>query len=117
MEAAELRAGNLIYMNGVIIQLTGVTQYGIYWGNHGYCALFLQSTYPIEFTDEWIERLNIANGEGIHNDKFSGYLTIQKDERGRFSLYVGSVELVYFEYVHELQNIWYALTGEELTNN
>lgn len=70
---------------------------------------------PIPITPEWLERLGLSNVvcvDSYENDN----IVIQND-----GLVVAikstniEEEFIYIEHVHQLQNLVYALTGEELT--
>ena len=75
---------------------------------------------PIPLTEEWLIKFGFKNtGEQFFNvwkDK-QGIITFQKD----LSCYVGLSHyeapplFVECKYVHTLQNLYFALTGEELT--
>ncbi len=71
---------------------------------------------PIPLTEEWILKLGF-----ISNPYFDRYelnrIHIECDKtQGNLVLWIQKLpKLVKLEYVHQLQNLYYALTGEELT--
>ena len=68
--------------------------------------------FPIPLTEEWLLRLGIQFGFDFA-EVFSvrmednGGLTVEQYSEGRF-------ELPHIKYVHQLQNLYFALTGQEL---
>lgn len=111
MKASDLRIGNLI-LNGADCEFK-VNHQTI--GNF-YSAQILGSFKPIPLTEEWLEKLgfiwcDLRNGWIIEISK-SNTLLID----GRGNVFIGDdVELdnPILE-VHQLQNLYFALTGEEL---
>lgn len=74
------------------------------------------SINPIPLTEEWLEKFGFENkGEVQPAGYFLNYVPI------RFQYDVGWYDLGYdgiyhkIEYVHQLQNLYFALTGNELT--
>ena len=114
----ELRIGNYIEYNGEIIKLDG-----------SLFACYIQNEldYPfneIPLTEEILLKFGFEDQEFsdedgnkiymLHHKKF--YLT--SDESCIFSevfLPIYSNDCVSVKYVHQLQNLYFALTGEELT--
>ena len=79
---------------------------------------------PIPLTEEWLlkfgfEEDNYTYIKGVHQKIFSGIMKFEFNESlknwefsiGRYN------DLTRVEYVHQLQNLYYALTGEELIIN
>jgi hypothetical protein len=113
MKANELRIGNYILLQGV----TKPTQVSIIDTTE-------QSTRtkasPIPLTEEWLLKFGFVKkkGEsGYSKGKLLIYfgLTTMSGVNGR--TYFNSWAILYKspEYVHQLQNLYFALTGEELT--
>ena len=75
---------------------------------------------PIPLTEEWLVKFGILTFKDISNDKDKGSIYFDSDTNS-FYIYsgMGSYESYGFEvkceYVHQLQNLYFALTGEELT--
>lgn len=74
----------------------------------------------IPITDEWLERMGFeerythnSDGDEINYMKMKAFEDLLYRD-GIFSLCCGSLELPHIEYVHQLQNLFYALTGKEL---
>ena len=132
MEARELRIGNLMELpNGEISKVTGFTENGKVWfvrePKHEECALKINQVKPIPLTEEWL--LKFGFGEmglslGYFYKPICGNFSICSEDfifninYKRYAVSnVISVDLHGFEikYVHQLQNLYFALTGEELT--
>lgn len=113
MNARELRIGNYINIQGLnkpipvsIIDTTETSE---------------QTTCnPIEITEEWL--LNF----GFYKSAWDNYSSFRKmigdndyaiviDESG--DCMVGDITIKSVKYVHQLQNLYYALTGKELKLN
>lgn len=67
----------------------------------------------VPLTEEWLLKFGFeGHGEGIMQDIYTlKYFNVQNSEAG--FLHLGSQ--VALRYVHQLQNLYFALTGEELT--
>jgi hypothetical protein len=126
IKASELRIGNLLSFKGKIMKVSGIepTNKGIYLeGDDGKFALEGPATIPL--TPEWLKRCGM---ELRKDDKVwqiqvgnTSYLEIEAEDpfmagvtpetwRDLCPVYIwGDVK-----YVHQLQNLYFALTGEEL---
>lgn len=121
MKANELRIGNLFvdkYTKEVIsvIELTEdvITFTGEFTG--------IWQAEPIPLTEEWLLKFG-GEKEYYEPDSDEYYLIIRHDkfditfeDENTIYLYI-SDETFPIKYVHRLQNIWFALTGEELIYN
>ncbi|MCT4085466.1 hypothetical protein HZP81_17095 [Elizabethkingia anophelis] len=107
MEANELRIGNYVNHNGfapITIDAVDII----------HCQQHPEAYKPIELTEEWLLKL------GFNKSKFSsncfkitnGY---KFDFAGGKVLYLDSIRLEHIKYIHQLQNLHFALGGEELT--
>jgi hypothetical protein len=73
---------------------------------------------PILLTEEWLLKFGFEYRKKILFDgwysKLINYNSIRifKDENGFFKYYSS---ITYIQHVHQLQNLYFALTGEELT--
>ena len=120
MKKNELRIGNLVYQVsewGEKLSETKLTEWneGI-WYRIGECLAYLEDYQPIPLTEEWLIKFGFKHSArmiwDIPNTEYSFSLD-------RFCLwdytgdegYLISTDL---NYVHQLQNICFALTGEEL---
>lgn len=117
----ELRVGNLIEINGPFdaedwrwFEATTITIKRVKLNRERY--------RPIPLTAEWLERLgfegNINDGYALNGVELD-YLTTE--DNFQFEYGIPNAKrgvawiLVDIKYVHQLQNLFYCLTGEELT--
>lgn len=68
---------------------------------------------PIPITDEWLIKLGFEKSDSSSNcmKKTNGY---KFDFAGGEVLYLDSVRLKHIKYIHQLQNLYFALGGDEL---
>ena len=74
--------------------------------------LILNTWKPIPLTEEWLLKLGFERDNQANWKLKSGYHWI---EIYSYHVYINGQQVVLIEYVHQLQNIWFALTGKELT--
>ncbi len=109
MKATELRIGNLLYYKGIgehgIITVDEIKE-GLYTSCEG-----------ISLTEEWLFKFGLNTTDFFHEQSFR----INQDEDFGWTITVQSadhkkqIEFSYFKYVYQLQNLYFALTGEELS--
>ena len=114
MKASELRINNYLYNDGVVVKIDARTIFDI-WDDKG-----LKNYKPIPLTEEWLLKFGFERTDLIDNSNDDWtWLFYQKD-----SIYIDGSDLtietatgivIKVEYVHQLQNLYFALTGEELT--
>ena len=118
MELKELRIGNL-YINDqndvakvLEIEISGVvgdtTEYGKFTNKN--------LIRPIELSGKWLSRIGFKKDEnGDYINKQKQYLDLSEVHNG-FNLWIDGelIQDVKVKYVHQLQNLYFALTGEEL---
>jgi len=114
MKATEFRLGNLIYTKKYNFDIekyeTHVTEF-----NSTLFILMINKNKifePIPLTEEWLLKFGFEKIDHIHKDNYfkKNWLCCESlsfDWRGG---YIGRIG-----YVHQLQNLYFALTGEELT--
>lgn len=113
MEARELRIGNLVKIKGSKGTYTTVTESTFDCNVSKYYG-------AVRINENWLLKLGFEKGEvtyykndiGIcdyHND--NNWLCSEYSAEDGLYLYIGKP----IKYVHQLQNLYYALTGEELT--
>lgn len=116
MKASELRIGNYFEYKGRIIKFT-IADFVEAHHNSELLELFLK---PILLTEEWMikvgferyghakdVKISISKGWTLYFDFDLNKLSIDSGLNGKF--------LDEIKYVHQLQNLYFALTGEELT--
>lgn len=122
MKANELRLGNLVHAKlasgkgrTVVHKITG---YNIANLSDGLTSSFVFE--PIPLTEEWLLKFGFDPKD---NRDISGYVKNNLVVEWLFDRWTGrlyydfktSVQIIKLEYVHQLQNLFYALTGQELT--
>jgi len=121
MTASELRIGNLVYNQKTDIAkirlvddglgCVGVqSKNGIFYGK-------IEEIEPVSLTEEWLLRMGFEKN-GLYwfdsQDLLLSYSFTQNTIAiGRMGIYFQNK----IQYVHQLQNLYFALTGEELTIN
>lgn len=111
MNPAELRIGNYVYYADVMCKVEGYTSDG-YLYTDGVTAPIL-SFQPVELTEQWMSKL------GFTHEVIAYYYFEKIYKKGSFTLSESFVLLdidlnINVDYVHQLQNLYFALIGEEL---
>ena len=118
MKANELRIGNLFVdkKTKTIINIIGLTEQYITFSGH-----FKNDwqAKPIPLTEEWLLKFGFDKHFEDFEKKIVGfYLTYNfNDGISLNGKYMDEPIYIDGEYVHQLQNLYFALTGEELTIN
>jgi hypothetical protein len=112
MKATELRIGNLVkgkemnvYWTVEAVDSNSIFSYGK-WRS-------LDAFEPIPLTEEWLVKFGFEKYKFDHKEnqyRYKERLIVSRD--GNFVDYGSSVIL---KHLHQLQNLYHALTGEELT--
>ena len=118
MKANELRVGNLFSWCstgeiGVVEDISTSTN-----GYHNINNINIKDCSPIKLTEEWLLKLGFKKSFEIWNKyTLDRYNSISEYEELSFSYlnFLGFVKKI--KCVHELQNLYFALTGEELIIN
>ncbi len=109
----EIRKGNLLKYKGDIIKLIGIDQYDYVWftmphvTGSGFCDK-IEIFEPIELTEEWLTKLGFKS---FCKDWVCEGIIIHTRKRG----YILKSSVPIIKSVHQLQNLYSALTGKELT--
>ena len=134
MEVRELRVGNLINQ-GVAYGNMEVSGYELYqftlYKNGGSVADYYEQWKPAPLTEEWLLKFGFElDGEQINgkyyikqfalNSGYRDFLSISDKGAGYLFLLTSNYEkesvLPFpYKYVHQLQNLYFALTNKELT--
>lgn len=119
MEKTELRIGNYIMNPQVVVTVTGID---VHYVKHteidGSTGCLLAEADSIELTEEWFFKFGFkkipkenTGPYSLDKDKYSkSFVEITKENYGW-----GYQNNTNFYWVHQLQNLYFALTGEELT--
>ena len=132
MKANELRVGNLLndyVKNERIVYVNGIdSSWDIIWVNYanatGIYARAIAQIKPIPLTEEWLLKFGFNEDDGdffIERGR-QGFIVEKAQDDDLLIVYREDVGLQYnflmfIEYVHQLQNLYFALTGEELENH
>ena len=130
MDILELRIGNkVLYHRNESIQeietVTGLMSDGTIFlsPDHEGCThpKSLKTIRPIQLTEEWLLKLQFAKSMNVFWTKCGVTLLMKGLTKDKFydflfggSCQEGWSESTSIKYVHELQNIYFALTGKEL---
>lgn len=118
MEAKELRIGNYVEYAGETVKISGVTEENPFIDMITVDYLEYDEIFPIPLTEEWLVKLGFSEIGGCNEKDFTN---------GDYNIFINSIGEVNFlffregdwyqkiSYVHQLQNLYFALTGEELT--
>jgi hypothetical protein len=117
----ELRIGNLLLNNHVTYKVISIDEEGIMADpvsqKHTIDVNIRDLVTPIPLTEEWLLRFGffgVNKAYFVHN-KSKFLLEYTKDLNGDWYIMVNEIPRVYLEHVHQLQNLYFALTGKELT--
>lgn len=103
MKANELRIGNLVSINKRTTTMDVKTFHAVIHGFSGY------DPEPIVLTEKWVLKL------GFEQDvKFFKHENFEVERQDGFFWYRTINDYLEVTYVHQLQNLYFALTGEEL---
>lgn len=114
MKASELRIGNLLRnnLNGNILIPCDILCDGINTDRHeglNYCFID-----PIPLTKEWLLKFGFEK-RGVNRTRWVFWkIDLVEDEKGIYSFDESRI-YIDIKYVHQLQNLYFALTNEELT--
>lgn len=131
MKASELRIGNLVYIDkNEVLEIESITEIGANL-RHGSETIYFDDLAgfgdkshdvikPIPLTEEWFLKFGFKKvGTNFELDFFVlWYSSYQNCFVWRFMNIDSNADRpISLKYVHQLQNLYFALTGEELTLN
>jgi len=103
MEAKELRIGNWV-------KLDSGTETIIRGGGINAIEMQQLRVEPIPLTEEWLLKF------GFYKSNVTARIDLYPEDDGVYFYFnIDPAKRVKIEYVHQLQNLFFALTGEELT--
>ena len=115
MKAEELRVGNLVTLPYESEKLHIVRGIDIQCLQEGMDS---NAMMPIPLTEEWLQKFKIVSPmkyeEGLNLAICFRAFPIANWKDGSITIYVNDFVRIHVKYVHELQNLHYALTGQEL---
>lgn len=109
MEVNELRVGNLYVNYEDKICPWGCDDFAVLWKNQGLEVDELIRNF-IPLTEEWVLKTGLGKKNGYPYKFLNGFLKIRNGIYF-FKYYDIEIDL---PFVHQLQNLYFALTGEEL---
>lgn len=119
MKNSELRIGNLVmplpnksHYGDKLIKVESVYEDGININFREYKMADLQ---PIPLTEEWLIKFGFVKNNDSWEDE---EVTLIKQGEDNFYITNGGIELISslpIDYVHQFQNLYFAITGEELS--
>lgn len=122
MKANELRIGNLLSFSGEPVAINaGFIHDCDYWNKNPerQDAVSFENVEPVPLTDEWLERFGFEKDEEssswskiVSMPQFDYCFEISNKYQEFFQPDFLSIDI---KYVHQLQNLYFALTGKELT--
>lgn len=115
----ELRLGNYVQdLNGTLCKVTEINEEGFKAWPHGGGPITTLPHSPIPLTEWWMSRLGINREKNAEYPDYANWvkgafnLEYFKNDGFGFELYSYYQKI---EHVHQLQNLYFALTGCELT--
>jgi hypothetical protein len=118
MKPAELRIGNLVEYNRNVVECVDVMCDGI---NTKYIeGINIGFIQPIPLTEEWLVKFGFEeekDNDGVFGFKLKNFWYIN-EYQFRLSNFIDTESMVIdnkIHHIHQLQNLYFALTGEELT--
>ena len=126
MTAAELRIGNSVFFNKNHNEIGNITsietfltdQFKVGFYNRIDIKYYCDEIKPIPITEEWLLKFGF---EKHHSDYYNKIIMIKEDGEIKifpsFDVNLSSAISIslFIKYVHQLQNLYFALTGHELT--
>ena len=129
MEAKDLRIGNYLQFKKSLIDVYGLHEEKTYNHivEHNYFDNETEDIEPIPLTEEWLLKFGFVE-KGIYFEKWKlriepfilteNIFCVRLITSPIFVVYIipySSIEMSNIKYVHQLQNLYFALTNEELT--
>ena len=122
IQANELRIGNLVNSkNDGIISITNISEKSVAVSEaHCYNHIPVEFISPIPLTEEWLLKFGFKKRKNRHLFHWENKIVISeyKDEFENFFYPKTGYDIRFsneIKYVHQLQNLYFALTGAELT--
>lgn len=119
MDAKELRLGNLVQTFQGVYKVTSIKENEIYicpFLTEEPFVIFINSVNPIPLTEKFLLKLGFSN---IQDDRFyhEDFDRLYCNISNPLIKYLGNANGILKEtnFVHELQNLFYAITSKELT--
>lgn len=121
MKVNELRIGNLITamyegdyaINQIVVN--AVSEIGVN-RSYGETEFYIENCEPIPLTEEWLVKCGFIEHHDCYvKDFIVGLYIIYSKKRKEFVYDINGMDVdCNIQYLHQLQNLYFALTGEEL---
>lgn len=119
MDSKELRIGNYINFGSTVSEVFGITVTDVMFkystGNEEkYAKLINEGIQPVPLTEEWLVKFKFVKVRDYPVFRLNG---LQIEFNGFDSEWGAGLldKKTIIKYVHQLQNLYFALTGKELT--
>ena len=114
MKASALRIGNLVnYTNGGIFKVIGIHDFGLDVEDEiEITYMELDNFEPIPLTEEWLVKFGFKKDK-VDETYYKNNFEIMLPNFFQYKISLISDSLV--KHVHQLQNLYWCLCGEELT--
>ncbi len=113
LKAQDLRIGNLVSGIFEVEKVLEIHQSFVNTDGRKYTPL--QEIKPIPITEEWLLKLGFERGENPHFITYKrGEIELLDNIGQFFRVYYSKTHLMDIKYIHELQNLFYCITGNEL---
>lgn len=119
IKSTEVRIGNLVSFIGKPFKIAGIDQYSKNFFLEDDPGGFIREpVIGIPLTPEWLERCGFhkLNAGWINQSGSMCFYDTSQDINGDYMMDYGTRNYnARFKYLHQLQNLYHALTGEELS--
>jgi hypothetical protein len=119
MESTELRIGNLVYFTNEVVEVIIIDGYHVSLKNAGNLIIdepLTGEVHPIPLTEDKLVEFGFEVRKTIMSAAYekNGFIIYLSEYKNPNKFELGLDEDVVIEYVHTLQNLYYALKQEEL---
>jgi hypothetical protein len=115
MKASELRIGNFVKSIDIEYVVSQIDVHGNIKGVEGDTSFNLdKTTEPIPLTSEWLLKFGFKEYKGYYIEKEYGIISFYFNHLDELTCEVYDWTFRNIKYVHQLQNLYFGLTGEEL---
>ena len=124
MKANEFRIENIVMYDGDIVNVIGIKQTGLLcevWIEDIYDSVDIEELKPIELTEDVFLKCGFEKGKSKFWEQWNkGLISLLWDKELKSWMYVPNIMIewsVELKHLHELQNLYFAITKQELEVN